>query len=1129
MKHLLTKLFALFAVALVMNACVEDDDFDVPEIPPVEEIQEIISEGGDNATFLNCLSEDFQSYEDNTSSFPMYENVSTLGTRLWRVDQFQGEGTITLSAFNAQGETYAYFVIPVNFDEADSFQFATQDRFWNGDPLEIKIVTNYSITDNIAEADIEDITSSFDISSGNEDAGSGPKVPSGSFDLSSYEGNGFIAFKYEGSGDGITTTIHVDDILITDNEDDSCATSGGSGDACYAENFEDYNEGDQMIANSQNITVQGSNGWAVESFSDEQYLFSSAFETGEVLENWLIQGVDFDVTESMDFETLSGFANGEVLSVMVSTDYNADSEDPSTGTWTDITDEFEISNSEDGFASNWTESGEYTFDLSGQGFVAFVYNGDSAGTTTAMEVDDIQYYTESDGDCVYDISGDGGGNDGQTSVGGENAMPMACLEEPFSDFSSNQTEFSDYENVTVVGDRFWEVREFENNQYIQNSAFNGDGEYDSWFLVNVDFDNADTFSFMTKDGFNNGDVLSVLYSTNHTVGNEIMPDDWTDVTSEFTIASGSTGGYADNFTPSGDWDLSSVSGNGFVAFRYQGDSEGTTTTMQVDDITITDNEDPDCGDTGGEETCFDEDYEAFAENDTDLDTYQNVNTVGEELWEVRAFDNNQYIQMSAFDTGAEQSAWFIMGVDFDSATGISFDTKDGFNNGDPLTVLVSTDYDEQGDPTTANWMDITSEFEIATGSSGGYADNFTPSGTYEFMESGNGYVAFKYDGSSDGITTTIQVDNVSLYGDGMCKNDLPPVNDGGGDEPTLLLSELADPENESGARFVEIYNYGSETIDLSNFALQRWTNDNADPQSPVALEGTIAPGETFVVSNNADTFETTYGFAPNMDIGTGGPADSNGDDQIAIVDSEGTIIDIFGVPGEDGSGTNHEFEDGRALRNADVMMANTTYTFSEWTIWNDTGEAGTTNEPQQAPDNFTPGEHPDDDGGSVDSEARINEFHYDNEGGDEGEFIEVRITGPQGDQPDNLGDYRVILYNGSDGNYYSDGDLDGSSATLDSFTQTCDGDNCYYVWEPSSIQNGGPDGFALVGPDGLIEFLSYEGTFEGMEGPAQGVTSTDVGVEEPGSAPIGSAIQRSEDGSTWTYTEGTNTQGAENE
>jgi len=172
----------------------------------------------------------------------------------------------------------------------------------------------------------------------------------------------------------------------------------------------------------------------------------------------------------------------------------------------------------------------------------------------------------------------------------------------------------------------------------------------------------------------------------------------------------------------------------------------------------------------------------------------------------------------------------------------------------------------------------------------------------------------------------------------------------------VFMTELADPNNIDTARFVELYNNGVAAVDLSTgYDLQRWTNGNAAPQSAVELTGSIPAGGFYIVCNNGTSFNTTYGFAADQILGTGGPADSNGDDQIALRDPSDAIIDMFGVPGEDGSGTNHEFENGRAERNGTVTTGNTTYTFAEWNIWNDTGGAGTTNDPQDAPADFDPG------------------------------------------------------------------------------------------------------------------------------------------------------------------------------
>ena len=178
------------------------------------------------------------------------------------------------------------------------------------------------------------------------------------------------------------------------------------------------------------------------------------------------------------------------------------------------------------------------------------------------------------------------------------------------------------------------------------------------------------------------------------------------------------------------------------------------------------------------------------------------------------------------------------------------------------------------------------------------------------------------------------------------------VNGDTNNDSFLFMTELADPNNETGARYVELYNAGESNIDLSTgWALQRWTNGNSDPQSAVALTGTINAGGFYVVCNNSDVFNSTYGLTCDQDLGTGGPADSNGDDNIALLDDSGNIVDLFGVPGEDGSGTGHEFEDGRAERVATVTQGNPVWDASEWNVDNDSGGGDGA---QNAPEGYDP-------------------------------------------------------------------------------------------------------------------------------------------------------------------------------
>jgi len=155
------------------------------------------------------------------------------------------------------------------------------------------------------------------------------------------------------------------------------------------------------------------------------------------------------------------------------------------------------------------------------------------------------------------------------------------------------------------------------------------------------------------------------------------------------------------------------------------------------------------------------------------------------------------------------------------------------------------------------------------------------------------------------------------------------------------------------------------------------------------------------------------------------------------------------------------------------------------------------------------------------STARLNELHYDNIGSpDVNEFVEIRLTGNLGSQPTDLSLYTVTLYNGSNQSAYD-------TETLDNLVQNCDASNCYYVFEPTQIQNGAPDGIALSGPSGLIEFFSYEGTFTAANGIASGVLSIDIGVSETNSTDPNGSLERSTSG-FWVVSATSNTKGAAN-
>jgi hypothetical protein len=140
-----------------------------------------------------------------------------------------------------------------------------------------------------------------------------------------------------------------------------------------------------------------------------------------------------------------------------------------------------------------------------------------------------------------------------------------------------------------VGSRYWQIKTFGGNKYIQMSSFGGTPEANRvLFFVPVNLTAANTFSFKTKAGFGNSSVLKVYYSSNYVPGSDATTATLVEITSSFTYSPGSSSGYPTNFTNSGNYTIpAGLTGNGFFIFEYVGNgTSGPTTTMQIDDIVI---------------------------------------------------------------------------------------------------------------------------------------------------------------------------------------------------------------------------------------------------------------------------------------------------------------------------------------------------------------------------------------------------------------------------------------------------------------------------------------------------------------------------------------------------------------
>jgi len=176
-----------------------------------------------------------------------------------------------------------------------------------------------------------------------------------------------------------------------------------------------------------------------------------------------------------------------------------------------------------------------------------------------------------------------------TAIGGTNMLFTTTVNENFESFAvgDTSTAFPAYGNDYAAGGRYWAVKSFQNNKYIQLTAFgNSAAITKSYFIVPVKFSGNNSLSFETKDGYYNGNVLNVYYvaADKYAYGTLVNTANFTDITDKFTYSSGTVTGYAANFVPSGNYQFpAATNGDGYIVFEYSGTKE-VTTTIQIDNI-----------------------------------------------------------------------------------------------------------------------------------------------------------------------------------------------------------------------------------------------------------------------------------------------------------------------------------------------------------------------------------------------------------------------------------------------------------------------------------------------------------------------------------------------------------------
>jgi hypothetical protein len=177
-------------------------------------------------------------------------------------------------------------------------------------------------------------------------------------------------------------------------------------------------------------------------------------------------------------------------------------------------------------------------------------------------------------------------------VGANSTVFPATVNETFESYAVAQTNFPNYINDAAVGSRYWEVKTFSANKYIQMTSFGSGGANNTYLFVPANMTAANNFSFKSCMGYWVGAALNVYYvlATDYTPGGKIDVSKMVNITSKFTIPTTPTSGYGASFTASGVYAIpTTVTGNGYFVFEYAGNAAAfpaVTTTLQLDNILI---------------------------------------------------------------------------------------------------------------------------------------------------------------------------------------------------------------------------------------------------------------------------------------------------------------------------------------------------------------------------------------------------------------------------------------------------------------------------------------------------------------------------------------------------------------
>jgi hypothetical protein len=529
-----------------------------------------------------------------------------------------------------------------------------------------------------------------------------------------------------------------------------------------------------------------------------------------------------------------------------------------------------------------------------------------------------------------------------------------------NDFETNT--FGTWTTYNLASGKNWSVNTgtgaYSTTHYTNINGYQGSSIPDTlendWLIspgMNLNSYSSEKIIFFTWWNFGSDpNELMLKYSTDYVNGDPSINCTWTEIT--FTKPT-----QAQTWLPSGFIDLSTIEGtNVHIAFHYL--STSGPRSWSVDEIEIT-----------GDGISDPSNFNATVISDSQIDLYWNKNNNSNDVmiaWnsvnefgipsgyipangtidgggtvlyrgQEEFFSHNELNQATTY----YYKAWSVDASDRYSSGVIDNETTQFAEPENHPTIFTATV--NSFNQITVSWTDADASSYLVKGSSVDFGSIVPP---VDMVGQSDSLLVKNVNAGIHNAVFTGLTENTTYY------FKIYPYNGSGtssnyktdGDVPQasatttefyigLIITEVADPQTPAAAKFVEIMNTGTWTINFSTTTIYLSRQANASAWADVLLTGSVAPGETYVLSSDATSFSTSYGFSANLNNGN---INGNGNDGYFLYYGAnhitGLLLDAYGVINEDGLGKPWEYTDKKAVRKRNISTPNTTWTASEWVI-----------------------------------------------------------------------------------------------------------------------------------------------------------------------------------------------------